>query len=150
MITREDGECMAQPVSKAEYEKLATFRYALRQFLRFSETAAREEGITPQQHQGLLTIAGFPARERIVIGELAERLQLRHHSTVELINRLEAHGLVAREQGTVDRRQVFISMTPKGNEVLSRLSLAHREELRRIGPQLNQLLRQLTAEEDTD
>lgn len=135
---------------RAEYEELASFRYALRQFLRFSEEAARAEGITPQQHQALLAIAGFPARDRMMISELAEHLQLRHHSAVELINRLEANGLVAREPDTVDRRRVLVSVTPKGDEVLTRLSLAHREELRRAGPQLNRLLRQLTGEGDGD
>ncbi len=136
--------------SQREYEELAAFRYALRQFMRFSETAAREEGITPQQHQALLAIAGYPDRDQIMISELAERLQLRHHSTVELINRLEAHGLVSREPGTADRRQVFVSLTPQGYEVLSRLSAAHREELRRAGPQLARLLQQLVTEAEAD
>lgn len=77
---------MAQPISRTEYEKLASFRYALRQFLRFSETAAREAGITPRQHQALLAIAGHPGREEVMMSELAERLQLRHHTTVELID----------------------------------------------------------------
>ena len=90
---------MARAISKAEYETLATFRYALRQFVRFSETAAREAGITPKQHQALLAIAGFPGRDQITMGELAERLQIRHHSTVELIDRLAAQSLVAREPG---------------------------------------------------
>jgi len=136
---------MENNINRAEYEKLAAFRYTLRRFLRFSEEAAREEGITPQQHQALLAIAGFPEGDRVMISELAERLQLRHHSTVELINRLEAHGLVARATGTADRRRVFVSLTPTGDEVLSRLSLAHREELRRAGPQLSLLLEQLTT-----
>ncbi len=140
----------AQSIRQREYEELAAFRYALRQFMRFSETAARGEGITPQQHQTLLAIAGYPDRDRIMISELAERLQLRHHSTVELVNRLEAHGLVAREPGTADRRQVFVSLTPQGNEVLSRLSVAHREELRRVSPQLSRLLQQLAAEAEAE
>ncbi len=141
---------MAQTISKVEYEKLASFRYALRQFLRFSETASRQAGITPQQHQALLAIAGYPARDQITMGELAERLQLRHHSTVELINRLVTHDLVVRESGVEDRRQVYVSLTPKGYDVLARLSMIHRHELKRIGPQLNQLLAQLSTNEATD
>ena len=97
---------MASPISKTEYETLATFRYALRQFMRFSETAAREAGITPKQHQALLAIAGFPNRDQIMMSELAERLQVRHHTTVELIDRLAAQDLVVREPGMEDRRQV--------------------------------------------
>ncbi|MCL4804279.1 MAG: MarR family transcriptional regulator [Anaerolineae bacterium] len=141
---------MAQPIGKAEYEKLASFRYALRQFMHFSEAAAREAGITPRQHQALLAIAGLPGRDEAMMSELAERLQLRHHSTVELIDRLVAHGLVARESGVEDRRQVYVSLTPEGHEMLARLSVAHREELKRIGPQLNLLLAELTTIDDPE
>lgn len=141
---------MAQPIGKAEYEKLASFRYALRQFMHFSEAAAREAGITPRQHQALLAIAGLPGRDEAMMSELAERLQLRHHSTVELIDRLVAHGLVARESGVEDRRQVYVSLTPVGHEMLARLSVAHREELKRIGPQLNLLLAELTTIDDPE
>jgi DNA-binding MarR family transcriptional regulator len=140
---------MTQTISKAEYEQLASFRYALRQFLRFSETASREAGIAPQQHQALLAIAGYPGNDQITMSELAERLQLRHHSTVELINRLAAQELVVRESGVVDRRQVYVSLTPKGRDVLARLSMVHRQELKRIGPQLNALLEQLSANSET-
>lgn len=137
---------MAGPISKKEYEMLATFRYALRQFLRFSETAARRAGITPQQHQALLAIAGFPEQEQITVSELAERLQIRHHSAVGLVDRLEAQSLVVREPGEVDRREVYIALTPQGHDILAQLSAAHRQELRRVGPQLHLLLEQLTIE----
>ncbi|MCZ7666824.1 MAG: MarR family transcriptional regulator [Chloroflexi bacterium] len=138
---------MARPINKAEYEMLANFRYALRQFMRFSETAVRAGGITPQQHQALLAIAGFPGREQVTMGELAERLQIRHHSAVGLVDRLVLQNLVVRESGEVDRREVYISLTPQGNGILAQLSATHREELRRIGPQLNLLLQQLTHDE---
>jgi DNA-binding MarR family transcriptional regulator len=138
---------MAQPVSKKEYEMLATFRYALRQFLRFSETAARQAGITPQQHQAILAIAGSPAQDQITISELAERLQIRHHSAVGLVDRLAAQDLVTREPGEADKREVYISLTPQGKDILAQLSAAHRQELRRIGPQLHLLLEQLTGED---
>ncbi|MFZ1399281.1 MAG: MarR family transcriptional regulator [Candidatus Promineifilaceae bacterium] len=138
---------MAQPISKKEYEMLASFRYALRQFQRFSETAVRQAGITPKQHQALLAIAGFPNQDQITVSELAERLQVRHHSVVGLVNRLVIQELVKREPGEVDRREVYISLTPQGNEILAQLSTTHRQELRRIGPQLNMLLEQLTVED---
>src|SRR6476659_1509253 len=86
-------------VSQEEYETLAAFRYQLRQFLRFSEEAAKSVGLTPQQNQALLTIKGFPARDYVTIGELAEWLQIKHHSAVGLVNRLVAQDLVTRKAG---------------------------------------------------
>lgn len=141
---------MTRPINKQEYEMLATFRYALRQFLRFSEQAARAAGITPQQHQALLTLRGFPKRDSVTVGELAERLQIRHHSAVGLVDRLVAQGLVSREQDAADRRQVYVSLTKEGEAILEQLSAAHRAELRRIGPQLNTLLAQLSTESHED
>lgn len=137
---------MAKPVSDAEYETLAAFRYALRRFLRFSEEAAQEAGLTPQQHQALLAIKGFPGRDRVTISELAERLQIRHHSAVGLVSRLVAQGLVTREQDSADRRQVYVALTESGTEMLERLTAAHREELRRIKPELSLLLERLGGE----
>lgn len=138
---------MVRPISKKEYEMLATFRYALRQFLRFSETAARQAGITPQQHQAILAIAGSPDQDQITVSELAERLQIRHHSAVGLVDRLAAQDLVTREPGEADKREVYISLTPQGKDILAQLSAAHRQELRRIGPQLHLLLEQLAIDE---
>lgn len=118
------------PIAKAEYEAIAAFRYAIRRFQRFSEQAARHEGITPQQHQLLLAIKGYPGREYASVSELADRLQMRQHSMVGLIDRTEAQGLVRREPGVVDRRQVFIHLTPAGEAKLQKLSVQHRRELR--------------------
>ncbi len=138
-------------VSKADYETLAAFRYALRQFLHFSERAAEAIGLTPQQHQALLAIRGFPGREQVTIGELAERLQIRHHSAVGLVNRLVTLKLVAREAAENDRRQVYVTLTPRGLNALEQLSAVHHAELRRIGPQISQLLAQLeTAEVENE
>ena len=117
-------------ITKEEFEAIAAFRYAIRRFLRFTETAARQERITPQQHQLLLAIKGYPDREYARVSELAERLQMRQHSMVGLIDRTEAQGLVRREQSTTDRRQVYIHLTPAGEAVLYRLSIEHRRELR--------------------
>jgi DNA-binding MarR family transcriptional regulator len=130
-------------LSKKEYENLAAFRHALRQFLRFSEEAAKEAGMTPQQHQALLAIKGFPGRDEVTVGELAERLQLRHHTTVELVDRLAELKLVTRAQGQDDRRRVMVRLAGRGEQMLDRLSYAHREQLRRIGPRLSALLKGL-------
>lgn len=130
-------------VSKSEYEALAAFRYALRQFQHFSEAAAKAVGLTPQQHQALLAIKGFPERDYVIIGELAERLQIRHHSAVGLVDRLARQGLVAREPSEDDRRQVYVSLTRRGRDLLEELSEVHREELRRVGPQISELLDRL-------
>ncbi len=135
-------------VSKTDYETLAAFRYALRQFLHFSEEAAGRVGLTPQQHQALLAIKGYPERDYVTIGELAERLQIRHHSAVGLVDRLEAQNLVARREAEADRRQVYVTVTPHGLALLEQLSAAHRTELQRIGPQISQLLAQMRITEE--
>jgi DNA-binding MarR family transcriptional regulator len=132
-----------KPFSKAQYETLAAFRYALRRFLHFSETAAHAAGISPQQHQALLAVKGFPGRDHVTVGELAERLQLRHHSAVGLVDRLVAEKLVSRTSSTQDRRRVFVQLTGRGENVLERLSSAHHEQLKRIGPELRLRLKQL-------
>jgi DNA-binding MarR family transcriptional regulator len=132
-------------LTKVEYETLAAFRFALRQFLRFSEEAALAANLTPQQHQALLAIKGFPERDLINVNDLAERLQLRHHSVVELIDRLETEKLVKRAPDESDGRKVLIGLTVHGERVLEKLSEVHREQLDRIGPQLTHLLNELTG-----
>lgn len=129
MIEMSSSSAAVPSLSKAEFEAIAAFRYSLRRFLRFSERAARREGITPQQHQLLLAVRGIPAGEQATVSVLAERLQMQQHSMVGLIDRTEAQGLVRREHGTVDRRQVFIRVTPAGEAKLQRLSMQHRREL---------------------
>jgi len=130
-------------ITKIHYETLAGLRYALRKFLRFSEDAAHAAGVTPQQHQAMLAIKGFPGRDRITIGELAERLQILHHSAVGLANRLVVERYVRRVSGRKDRRQVYLALTTRGEIVLEKLSAAHREQLQRVGPQIGQLLKGL-------
>jgi len=127
-------------LSQTDYESLSAFRHALRQFLKFSEEAARAVGLTPTQHQALLTIKGFPERGEITNGELAERLHIKHHSAVGLINRLEAQGLVARKKGDSDRREVYVALTERGAELLEQLTAVHQKELRHIAPQLSSIL----------
>lgn len=132
-----------QTISQEEYKTLAAFRHNLRQFLRFSEKAAQNVGLTHQQHQALLTIKGFPGRDYVTVGELAEWLQIKHHSAVGLVNRLVTQELVTRKSSTEDRRQVFIALTPRGDELLRELTVAHKEELRRIRVTLQELLERL-------
>jgi DNA-binding MarR family transcriptional regulator len=133
------------PLGKAQHETLAAFRYALRRFLHFSEAAARAAGLTPQQHQALLAIKGFPGRDRVTVGELAERLQLRHHSTVGLIDRLAREKLVGRAPSPEDRRRVLVQLTPRGEKTLEKLSALHQTQLRHMGPELSRLLDRLIA-----
>lgn len=143
-------QLMASPrkLSQIQYENLASFRFALRQFLRFSEQAAQSAGVTPQQHQALLAIKGFPERSRLTVGELAERLQIAPHSTVGLVDRLASEKMVKREASKEDRRRVFVSLTPQGERVLETLSSSHREELRRVGPEIRALLEQLGSADE--
>jgi DNA-binding MarR family transcriptional regulator len=130
-------------ITKTEYEVLAEIRYTLRRFLHLSENAAEEIGVTPQQHQALLTIIGFPGREKITISELAERLQIHHHSAVGLVDRLACENLIERTPALNDRRQVCISLTGHGLSVIEQLSKTHREELSLLAPQLRSLLEKI-------
>ncbi len=129
-----DGERREpEPLTKADFESLATFRFAVRRYLRFSEEAVRQNGVTPQQYQLMLAVKGFPGREWATVGELAERLQLRHHSVVELVNRAQRLNLVARAPHPDDRRAVRITLSEAGEQLLARLVSIHRAELRRVG-----------------
>jgi DNA-binding MarR family transcriptional regulator len=127
-------------ISKSHYELLAELRHALRGFHRFSREAALAGGLTPQQHQALLAIKGFPGRDYVSIGELAERLQVRHHSAVGLVDRLVRRRLVRRLSSAVDRRRVEVRLTARGEAKIERLSAAHLGELRQLGPGIRKLL----------
>lgn len=123
-----------------DYQALAELRYQLRVFLSFSEHAARERGIEPRQHQLLLAIKGLPNGMRPTVRVLAERLRLKHHSAVELIDRLERAGLAVRSRGQTDRREILVKVTATGERILRKLSVAHQAELQTIGPHLVQAL----------
>jgi DNA-binding MarR family transcriptional regulator len=123
-----------------DYLALADFRYALRKFLAFSEDAAAEAGLTSQQHQALLVIKARGGEKGIAVGLLAERLLVRQHSAVELVDRLSRLGLVSRNPDPHDRRRVLVALTEEGEERLSTLSQAHFAELRAVGPALAELL----------
>jgi DNA-binding MarR family transcriptional regulator len=132
-------------LSKAHYRLLATFRYHLRRFLHFSEHAAKNAGLTPRQHQALLAIKGFPDRESITIGDLAEQLHIAHHSAVGLVDRSVKQRLIARQPSPHDRRQVYVKLTSRGSKILEQLSGVHRAEIQRLGPRLESLLESLNG-----
>lgn len=132
-----------ETLTPKDYKSLADLRHHIRRFLRFSEQAARDLGLEPHQHQLMLALKGFPTGTHPRIGELAERLQILHHSTVELVNRLAAHGYVKRRKGERDHREVLLTLTSKGERVLRELSLHHRAELCKEGPALFGALRRV-------
>jgi DNA-binding MarR family transcriptional regulator len=119
-------------VNKKQYEAIAEFRYSIRKFLQFSEAAAHEAGITPQQHQVLLAIKGYPGREWATVGELAERLCAGQTAVTNLVGRMEAGGLLERRTNPRDRRSVTVHITEKGERILSGLSQQHMSELNRL------------------
>jgi DNA-binding MarR family transcriptional regulator len=127
-------------VSELGFRRLAEFRHRIRKFLRYSEEAARAEGIEPQQHQCLLILKGLPKGTRPTLSSLADRLCLRHHSTVELVDRLVERGAVRRSHTSYDHREVLVELTPSGEALLHRLSGLHWEELRISGPALSESL----------
>lgn len=136
-----------EEVSLIQYRSLAEFRYRIRKFLSFSEGAARAAGLEPQQHQLLLAVKGFPGDAAgPTIGYLAERLQIRHHSTVELVDRMVQHGFVRRRPGEQDRRQVIVELTGSGEKVLGALSAQHVAEIRQMGPGLVAALQNVLTE----
>ena len=139
------GRSLTTKISDADYRALAEFRYQIRRFLRLSERAAREAGMEPQQHQLLLTIKGLPSDRTATVGEIAERLQIQHHSAVELINRSEQKGVIRRTYNQSDRRLVIVELTTKGERVLRELSVYHRTALRSFAPGLVEALEDLAA-----
>ena len=131
-------------VSDTDYLTLAAFRAALRKFLRTSEEIAHGLGLTPQKHQAMLAVRGFPGDHPPTISQLAAKLHVRHNSAVGLITRIEKEGYVKREKSKQDARRIHVRLTPKGQAVLDKLTEAHRTELRHIGPEITRLLKELT------
>lgn len=136
-----------EPIGSGEYESLAQLRYEIRRFVAFSEDAARSAGIEPRQHQLLLLLKGLPREERPTIGTIAQRLFVRHHTAAELVGRSERDALVTRSRGPEDRREVQVAVTPRGEEVLERLTRVHREELRTVGPRMVRALSAIVPSE---
>jgi len=129
-------------LSDADFTQLADFRYALRCFLEFSESAAAKEGMTPQQHQALLVIRASED-STATVGRLAERLRIRHNTAVELAQRLEVSGLIDRQVSDGDRRTVLLTLTREGSSRLEKLTHVHRAELLQLSPELIKLVRSL-------
>ncbi|MEP7140316.1 MAG: MarR family transcriptional regulator [Caldimonas sp.] len=121
-------------LSTRDYAQLASFRHALRGFLRFSEVSAAHEGLTSQHYQAMLVLRGWPDGQPVSIADLAQQLVIKHNSAVGLVNRLVNEGLVVREHSIVDRRKVELRLSPRGKMVLARLASMHQGELRRIEP----------------
>jgi DNA-binding MarR family transcriptional regulator len=133
------------PQRPIDYVTLAELRYQLRRFFRVREIAARRAGVEPQQYLLLLQLKGLEPQGPATIRDLAERLQLRHHSTVELIDRLEKRGMVVRRRDGRDRRSVVVELRPSGEAVLKKLALHSLAELRTDGTKLVSTLSRLLA-----
>jgi DNA-binding MarR family transcriptional regulator len=131
-------------LADSDYRALAAFRRSIREFLSFSESAARENGLTPQQHQAILAIRGLSADGDMSVGDLAGHLMIQHHSAVELVDRLAQAGLIERVTATNDRRKVNVRLTDKAHALLERLSRVHLIELRRRAPELAKILKGLS------
>jgi DNA-binding MarR family transcriptional regulator len=131
-------------LTSQDYAALAELRYQIRRFVWFSEEVSRNTGLKPQQHQLMLTLKGLPESIRPCVGEIARRLQIKHHSTVELIDRLVARGYVRRHRGEADKREVLLTLAREGENVLRKLSLQHLAELRVQGPALVTALERVT------
>ena len=130
-------------LTAAEYETLASFRHGVRRYLQFAEANARSVGLTSQQHQALLAIKVRTAREPMSIGDLAAELLIKHHSTVELVGRLEKAGFTQRTVDVNDRRRIQVALTPLGEKVLADLSVSNLRELRLIAPTFSGLLSEM-------
>ena len=136
---------MSRSMTPSEYRALAEFRYLIRRYINNSEKAARSVGLEPQQYQALLALRGLPDGRQPTIRNLAERLQILHHSAVELVDRMERRGLFRRERFKGDRRHVLVHVTPRGEKLLSRLVRHRLAELRESGPELARSLGTLIA-----
>ncbi|MGE0872446.1 MAG: MarR family winged helix-turn-helix transcriptional regulator [Kofleriaceae bacterium] len=126
----------SREITDHEYRLLAGFRHHLRSFTAFSEGAARAVGLEPRQHQLLLALRGLPENTEPSVQTLADQMVLRHHTVVELLDRLEAGGLIRRERAADDRRRSHIKLTARGAALLRKLSDAHFDELRSLAPAL--------------
>jgi DNA-binding MarR family transcriptional regulator len=135
----------SRTTSITDYRALAEFRFLIRSYVNHGEIAARSAGLEPQQYIGLLTMRGMPAGKESTISSLAERLQVRHHSAVELVDRMEKRGLCRREPSKTDRRLVLVRVTPRGDRLLNRLVRHRIAELRVTGPALARALSALLA-----
>src|SRR5438105_1618053 len=143
IVSRPEKFSRDSRISSDDYRALSEFRYRVRLFLTYSERYARHAGIHPQQHRLILAVKGMPANLAPNIRNLAQRLQIEHHSAVELVDRAAANGLVVRRSDARDGRVVHVEITPKAEKILAQLSLRNKEELRQAAPALVRALRAL-------
>jgi DNA-binding MarR family transcriptional regulator len=136
----------AAEFTKADYEALADFRHGLRRFLKFSKSALTRDHLTPEQFQVMLAIKGYPGKDEVSVGELANQLQIRQNSTAELVEVLVKKGLLARNPCVRDRRVVLLHLTPEGESRLAALAMPHRDELVRLAPDLEDSLRRIKGD----
>lgn len=144
MPASEDPSSLPIDITDSDYRALAAFRRGVRRYLAFAEEGAKSAGLTSQQHQALLAIRAHTISTPMTIGDLAAELLLKHHSTVELVGRLEKAGLASKHHDAADRRKVLVALTNLGNEVLSRLSARNLAELRHIAPVFDEISTKLT------
>jgi DNA-binding MarR family transcriptional regulator len=135
---------ISQSLTDDDYDALASFRYAMRKFLSSSRQALAEKAqLTPEQYEALLAVKAFPSAAGVTISDLSERMQVKHHTAVGVVDKLETLSLLEREPGVRDRRQVFLKLTPEGSRVLAKLAALHREDLRARSSELIQALTRL-------
>jgi DNA-binding MarR family transcriptional regulator len=139
-------EIMPVKLLSHDYVALATFRYAMRKFLRFSKEAlAARADLTPEQYEALLATRAFGSKRGLTIGELSERLQVKHHTAINLVDKLEARNLILRRPSTEDRRHVYVRLTRKGSDTLASVAGIHRRELKVRSPEMIDALKRLRA-----
>jgi DNA-binding MarR family transcriptional regulator len=132
-------------VNSLDFETLAAFRYQMRKFLRFSKDLLSSEDLTPDQYQALLAIRASSGNGRLSIRDLAEQLQVRHHSTVGIVDQLVLRGAVTRDVAPDDRRKILLTLTVKGEEIVQRLAPPHRQALSRLCPEMIDTLQRISA-----
>ena len=132
-------------MNSIDFETLAAFRYQIRKFLRFSKDLLSSEDLTPDQYQALLAIRASTPPGRLSIRELAEQLQVRHHSTVGIVDQLVLRQAVIRQVAQEDRRKIHLTLTEKGESLVARLAPPHHEELSRLSPQIIETLQRLSG-----
>jgi DNA-binding MarR family transcriptional regulator len=132
-------------LTTSSYRLLAAFRFEMRKFMAFSEQAARDAGIEPQQHQLLLALRGLPEGARPTIGTVAERLCVQHHTAVAMVDKLEQRGMLVRERGREDKREVLLRTTAEADSILHKLSTLHRQQLAVAGPAMVEALSALVS-----
>jgi len=132
-------------VNPVDFETLAAFRYQIRKFLRFSKDLLSSENLTPDQYQALLAIRAYSPKRGVSVTDLAEQLQVRHHSTVGIVDQLVLRQAVVRAVAADDRRKILLTLTDKGESLVQRLAPPHREELSRLSPEMIRTLQQIAG-----